>query len=158
MRICSQALMARDQVGQNLFVRGMPEGVRVIRKSVYEASLLELLKAYAGFKGSRGSAEVLPMRIARTRGVTMEEALERLTLLIGQVPDWTMLATFLPPELRDAFSIKSATASTFTASLEMAKQGILELRQMQTFGPIYIRRRAEPRDDSIVPDAGTEEA
>lgn len=140
MRRAAEQLMGRDQVGLAMFLRGQPEGVRVIRKSVYTSTLYELLKAYAEFRASKGSSEVLTMKMARRRIVSVEEALARLRNMIGQIPDWATLQSFLPTELDDPFTVKSAIASTFNASLEMAKQGLIELKQAQTFGPIYIRR------------------
>jgi segregation and condensation protein A len=140
MRRVADQLMNRNQVGLAMFLRGKPEGVRVIRKSVYNATLYELLKAYAEFRASKGSTEVLTMKMARRRIVSVEEALARLRNMIGQIPDWATLQAFLPAELDDPFTVKSALASTFNASLEMAKQGLIELKQVQTFGPIYIRR------------------
>ncbi|WP_290984164.1 ScpA family protein [Ferrovibrio sp.] len=140
MRQVAEQLMNRDQVGLSMFLRGMPEGVRVIRKSIFTASLFELLKAYAEFRSSRGNTEALTMRMARRQIVSVEEALTRLRNMIGAIPDWATLQAFLPPDLTDPFTIKSALASTFNATLEMAKQGLIELRQVQSFGPIYIRR------------------
>jgi segregation and condensation protein A len=140
MRRASEQLMGRDQVGLAMFLRGQPEGVRVIRKSVYNSTLYELLKAYAEFRASKGSSEVLTMKMARRRIVSVEEALARLRSMIGQIPDWATLQSFLPIDSEDPFTVKSALASTFNASLEMAKQGLIELKQAQTFGPIYIRR------------------
>lgn len=148
MRWAAQAMMGRNKLGQDMFMRGMPEGVRVIRQSVYQCSLFDLLKAYADFKSTRGSGEILTMRVARTRIISVEEALERLSHMIGHLPDWTVLQTFLPEGLEDPFTVKSAMASTFNASLEIAKQGRLELRQMQAFGPIYLRRR-DPSDVNL---------
>lgn len=144
MRQAAQQLMARDQVGLAMFLRGMPEGVRVIRQSVYNTTLYDLLKAYADFRSSRGSGEVLTMQIARRQIISVEEALERLRAMIGAIPDWATLQAFLPPGLTDPFALRSAVASTFNASLELAKQGQIELRQVQTFGPIYIRRPSAP--------------
>lgn len=148
MREAAAQLMARNRVGQDLFPRGMPEGVRVIRDSVYECSLFEILKAYAEFRNTRGSAEVLPMRLARTRITSIEEALERLRTLVGDIPDWAALQQFLPGDLRDVFALRSALASTFTASLELARRGEVELRQVRHFGPIQVRRGTRPPENA----------
>ncbi|WP_428246894.1 segregation and condensation protein A [Ferrovibrio sp.] len=153
MRQVSEQLMGRDQVGLSMFLRGMPEGVRVIRKSIFTASLFDLLKAYGEFRSSRGSTEALTMRMARRQVVSVEEALTRLRNMIGAIPDWATLQAFLPPDLSDPFTVRSALASTFNASLEMAKQGLIELRQVQSFGPIYIRRQT-----GVVQDNGPEPA
>ncbi len=151
MRRVSEQLMNRDQVGLTIFLRGMPEGVRMIRHSIFTSSLYDLLKAYAEFRSSRGNDEALTMRMARRQVISVEEALTRLRAMIGAIPDWATLQAFLPPDLVDPFAIRSALASTFNASLEMAKQGLIELRQVQSFGPIYIRRQT-----GVVQDNGPE--
>jgi segregation and condensation protein A len=152
MRNVADQLMNRDQVGLAMFLRGKPEGVRVIRKSIYNSTLYELLKAYAEFRASKGSNEALTMRMARRRIVSVEEALARLRNMIGQIPDWATLQSFLPPELDDPFTVRSAIASTFNASLEMAKQGMIELKQVQSFGPIYIRRQTNMQPAATNPE------
>ncbi|MCW5750263.1 MAG: segregation/condensation protein A [Alphaproteobacteria bacterium] len=138
MRGCGQRLMGRHQFRVDFFPRGRPEGVRVLRRSVFELSLIELLKGYADFRVSRGSGEAL--RLRRTQIFSVEMALQRLSEMLGRVPEWSVLQTFLPPGLLDPFSQRSAMASTLIASLELAKQGRLTLRQGQSFGPIYLRR------------------
>lgn len=150
MRQAAQQLFARDRVGQTLFRRGKPEGVRVIRKSIYDCTMLELLRAYGQFKSSKGGTEALPMRMARRRIISIEEALERLHRIVGDVPEWTVLQSFLPTDLNDEFATRSAMASHFTASLEMAKQGKVELRQLQPFGPLFLRR-ASRQDTETAP-------
>lgn len=154
MRQASERLLAMNQLGRDIFMRGQPEGIRIIRKSVYACEYRDLLKAYGDFLASRGSSEVLTLRAARRNVFSVEEALERLSRLIGQIPDWTTLQSFLPSELTDPFAQRSALASTFNATLEMAKQGQIELRQAQTFGPIYLRRR-EGSPDSAAGSTGT---
>src|SRR3546814_6626221 len=86
------------------------------------------------------------MRMARRRFVSVEEALARLRNMIGQIPDWATLQSFLPPDMDDPFTMRSAIASTFNASLEMAKQGLIDLKQVQSFGPIYIRRHSRSEE------------
>src|SRR3546814_18010397 len=98
-----------------MFLRGQPEGVRIIRKSVYNSTLYELLKAYSEFRASKGSSEALTMRMARRRIVSVEEALARLRNMIGQIPDWANLQNFLPPDLDAPFTMRPAIASPVNA-------------------------------------------
>lgn len=143
MREAAEELMRRDRLGQEIFPRGAPEGVRIIRDSVYECSLYELLSAY----GARiGSANVTTFTLRPADVMSIEQAFGWLTRVLGDLPDWASLETFLPDNLVNAFQRRSATASTFAACLEMAKQGKLSLRQGQNFGPIYIKGRT--RDDA----------
>lgn len=140
MREAANKLMARHRFGQDMFARGMPEGVQVIRNSVYECKIYDMLKCYGEFRNSRGSIEALPLRMARQHIFAVEDALERLRNMVGAVPEWTALQSFLPPGLAAPLMRRSAVASTLGASLELAKQGAIELRQLQAFGPIYVRR------------------
>ncbi len=76
----------------------------------------------------------------------MEQALARLRRLLGAMPEWSSLQAYLPNNVTDPFTRRSATASTLLAALEMAKQGEVEIRQGRTFGPIYVRNRRDETD------------
>ncbi len=136
MREAGARLMSRDLLGRDVFQSGQPEGVRVIRSPVYEASLFELLQAYA-FQRSRRTIESL--HIGPRPVYTLEAALVRLNALIGTAVSWESLESFLPPETKGGELYRSAVASTFAASLELARQRKLELRQLAPFGPLYVR-------------------
>ena len=139
MREAAARLMARDQKGRDFFVRGIPEDVMRLRTLRYTATLLDLMQAYAR---TRTRDEFRPYAFDRTNVYTMEAALDRLRGLIGFAGDWTDLASYLPEGwLADPGRRRSATAATFAATLELAKQGQIELKQTETFAPIAIRRR-----------------
>lgn len=133
-------LMARAQLGRDVFRRGAPEGVTVVRKAVFDVRLYDLLKAY-GEIHKRGEDSVL--HIKPTEFFSIEEAAERLGRMLGLAVDWRTLTSFLPPGLQDAMKLRSAVAATFAASLQLAKEGAIELRQTQNFGPIFVRKRSE---------------
>ena len=145
MRDVSAKLMARDRLGRYVFARGAPEGIRVIRKSVYQVSLFELLKAYGDFK-LRGKSNPLTMRTAVLHSI--EDAVRRLERVLGKMPNWTRLETFLPPSLRSPAERRSAVASTFAATLELVKRGELRLRQGEAFGTIYLMGNAQPAQNA----------
>lgn len=138
MRGAADRLMALPRLGQDVFARGAPEGVPVERSVRFEASLFELLSAYAEQKRRREVHEVLHIRPPRV--VTIEESLMRLRRLVPDVPEWEALWRYLPAGLVDPFLERSAVASTLVAGLELARQGSLQLRQLTPFGPIYVRR------------------
>jgi len=139
MREAAARLMARDQLGRDFFARGLPEGISLHRKITYDATLLDLMRAYARI---RTKDEFRPFVMDREHVFTMEQALERMRGLIGYAGEWAELTSFLP-EGWDVTPMarRSATASHFAAVLEMAKRGQLAIRQGETFAPIQIRRR-----------------
>ncbi|AQS48678.1 MULTISPECIES: segregation and condensation protein A [Thioclava] len=139
MREAAAQLMARDRLGRDTFARGISEEVERVRKVTYSASLMDLMQAYARI---RTRDEFRPYAFDRTNVFTMEEALDRMRSLIGFAGGWSELTTFLPDGwTADPKRRRSATAATFAASLEMAKQGQIELRQSDTFQPISIRKK-----------------
>ena len=139
MRDTAARLMARDQLGRDFFARGLTEDVARIRRVTYTATLIDLMQAYAR---TRTRDEFRPYAFDRHHIFTMEQALERMRGLIGFSGDWTDLAAYLPEGWgADPMRRRSATASTFAASLELAKQGQIELRQAESFAPIAIRRK-----------------
>ena len=139
MRDAAARLMARDQKGRDFFVRGIPEDVARVRKVTWSATLLDLMQAYARI---RTHDEFRPYAMDRDRVYTMEQALDRLRGLIGYAGDWTALESWLPEGWQaDPAMRRSATAATFAASLELARQGQIEIRQSDTFAPISIRRK-----------------
>ena len=139
MRRAAAALMARDRLGRDVFARGAPQGVARMRRVTHTATLLDLMQAYAR---TRTRDEFRPFVMDRDGVWTMEEALDRLRPLIGSLASWADLAAFLPEGWdRDPARRRSATASTFAAALELARNGRLDLEQSDTFGPIRIRGR-----------------
>lgn len=138
MRDAAAQLMTRKRLGRDVFARGMPEPLRITRNSSYQANLYDLLKAYA----QQRQRNCVRTWQVRTRTVwSLKDARAELERLLGISCDWApldqMLAEFLvAPELR-----KTALASSFTAMLEMAREGALEIRQAKLFAPLLIRRR-----------------
>jgi segregation and condensation protein A len=137
MRRVAAQLMARDQLGRDFFARGMSETVTVKRQTEWTASLSDLLRAYARVKTRD---EYQPFQVDRSAIWSMNQALERLKTLIGVAMEWGQLASFLPEGWAlEPAKRRSAIASTFAASLELAKLGQIEIRQEETFAPIYLR-------------------
>jgi segregation and condensation protein A len=138
MREGAAQLMTRKRLGRDVFARGMPEPLRISRKSNYQADLYDLLKAYAQ---QRQRTAVRTWQVRQRTVWSLKEAREELERLLGMTCDWApldqLLAEFLVgPELR-----KTALASGFTATLEMTREGALEIRQAKLFAPLLVRRR-----------------
>jgi len=144
MREVGAQLMARDRLGRDVFSRGKPEGVRISKTGSYDVTLYELLKAYADHYQRHSIKE---LKIVRRPLLSLEEALERLSRLIGSAVNWTQLQDFLPKSIDDKDLRRSTMASMFAASLELAKNGSAHIRQMDVFGPMYIKASDGNRDN-----------
>jgi segregation and condensation protein A len=144
MRDAAARLMARDQLGRDFFARGQTHEVKRTRRVTYSATLLDLMQGYARI---RTRDEFRPFVMDREKVFTMEQALERMRGLIGFAGEWGDLTSYLPDGWGDdPIMRRSATASTFAASLELVKEGHLEIRQTDMFAPIELRKRKQRRE------------
>jgi segregation and condensation protein A len=138
MRDAAARLVNRNRLGRDVFARGMPEMVIVEKRNEYSASLYDLLSAYAQ---QRQRLAVSNVTIAK-RGVwSLKDARAVLTRLVGQLADWTALDAFLIDYLANPEEKRTAIASSFAATLELVREGALEVRQQEVFAPIYLRGR-----------------
>ena len=138
MRAKGADLLARPRVGRDVFLRGAPEATRVVIRPKWEASLYDLLSAYADFRGRTMVSEV---RVAARAVWSLVEARDVLERLVGPLSDWIPMRRIVEmhpePETR-----ATVVASTFAASLEMVREGFLELSQAEAFAPLMMRSRA----------------
>ncbi len=138
MRGASAQLMTRKRLGRDVFARGLPEPIRIIRNSVYGANVYDLLKAYSQ---QRQRMAVRSLRMPPRSVWSLMEARGELERLLGIDLDWAPLDKLLAEFLVDPALRRTALASSFTATLEMTREGALELRQSKSFAPLLIRRR-----------------
>lgn len=147
MKAAAQALLARDREGVDVFLRGQPEGIRRIRAPIYEASIFDLLSAYAT---RRARLSRTRMMLKKPVVLALEEARHRLEKVLGKMSDWLpleeMIADLGLNSDGESMPRSSVMASSLMASLELAKEGRAELRQTQAFAPLYVRPRL--RDDA----------
>jgi segregation and condensation protein A len=143
IRIAATRLMARDRLGLTVFSRGAPEGIRLVKTPQYSDTLLDLLKAYATQRVKKDAGS--NYRMPKFELYTIEDARHRLEKMLGIIIDWSSIDSLVPDGFEHGRKRRSGIASTLSASLEMARDGVLELRQMAPFAPLYMRaRRAQP--------------
>ncbi len=138
MRDAAARLVNRNRLGRDVFARGMPEAVIQDKRSVYDASLYDLLTAYAS---QRQRQAISTVQIARRVVWSLKDARAVLTRLLGTMPEWTALDAFLIDYLTTPAERVTAIASTFVASLEMVHEGSLEMRQEKAYAPLFLRAR-----------------
>jgi segregation and condensation protein A len=139
MRQAAAQLMARNRLGRDVFERGAPEPLVVETRRQYTDNLFDLLKAYAERRQrlvSHRSYQVKKLPVW-----SINEAREVLSRLVGAMDDWGRFDVYLRDYLVEPARRRSVTASSFSASLELAREGTLEIRQEEAFKPIYMRRR-----------------
>jgi segregation and condensation protein A len=142
MREAAERLVNRAQLGRDIFARGAPEHIPHINRSAYEANLYDLLSAYANLRQRQAITQVT---IEKRQVWSLVEARELLNSLLGDVGEWTVLDQYLLQYVPDPAMRVTAIASAFAASLELVREGSLQIRQEGAFQPIYMRR--SERDD-----------
>ena len=136
IRRAAEALMNRSRLGRDVFARGAPEGLATRMAVTFEASLYDLLAAYATQSQKHARARI-QMKVRQVW--SLADACDALTRMIGTIEDWTSMDSWLIAYVVDPKQRRSARASSFSASLEMVREGLIELRQDATFAPIFVR-------------------
>jgi len=145
IRAAAAWLARRPVLGQDVFARGAPEDHTEIDRSRLIIDMGSLVRSYlqAVRRGTKAT-------IYRPRALTLwtvQDALRRVALLLGTLPDWTSLEQFLPDSLASPTERRAALASTLLAGLEMARDGTIRLRQDDLFGPILVRGGGDGVED-----------
>ena len=138
MREAAARLMNRNRLGQQVFARGAPEATVTNRQNRFSASLYDLLEAYAS---QRQRQFVQFVTIAKRTVFSLQEARALLIRLVGDTLDWTPIDTYLIDYLSTPETRATAKASSLSASLELVREGHIELRQTSAFSPLYVRRK-----------------
>ena len=139
MRRSIAELMTRKRLGRDVFQRGMPERIETVSEVRWTAEIYDLLKAYSELR--RRTIKITHVVKAR-RVWSIKQARTRLESLVGHaVGDWVELEQCLKSYLATEEEDKTVLASSFGATLEMAREGMIELKQEAPFSPIYMRRR-----------------
>jgi Uncharacterized conserved protein len=154
IRAAADRLLARPQLGRDVFPRGRREDLSPVVRVELKASLYDLLKAYGGYL--RRQVRTVAWQVQPLDLYSVEDALGRIGAMLGSVPGWEYLTRYLPEGTLEGLRkgelrARSAVASTFVASLELAKQGVVLLRQSRPFGPIAILAQG-PVDGAADPD------
>jgi segregation and condensation protein A len=145
MRAAAARLMAGDRLDRDVFGRGDPEPVNVIKLRTYKDSLYDLLTSYATQRVRKLGHKAYVKQHAPV--LLIEEARARLERMLGRISDWSGLDRLLPFEWSGGLRRRSALASTLLACLELARDGKLEIRQMAPFEPVFVRDRIAPNPE-----------
>jgi len=140
MREAAARLMSRDRLDREVFGRGAPEPMKVVKLQTYTDTLYDLLTAYATQRLKKvGGKTYKPVHIPV---LLIEEARERIERMLGRIGTWSGLSGLLPIDWQGGQRRRSALASTLLACLELTRDGRLELRQLKPFDEVYVKDKA----------------
>ena len=146
-------LMGRPQLQRDVFRRGDPEPVADIKHPQWTATLYDLLTAYSR---QRQTSVFGHVQFKKRAVWALQEARDILERLIGQAGDWSRLDEFLISYLVEPAMRATVFASSLAATLEMVREGHIEVHQQGVFAPIYLRKRdasgnAAPGSNATLP-------
>jgi segregation and condensation protein A len=138
IRTAAEQLVNRARVGRDMMLRGGGEGIETIATPQWNASIYDLLSAYARQRQKQALSHVT----MKQRTVwSLAEARDALQRLSGMAQQWTVLDDYLVQYCLTPELARTVRASTFSASLELVREGLLDLRQDRAFAPIWVRRK-----------------
>jgi segregation and condensation protein A len=137
-RAVAQVLMARPQLDRDVFARGDPEPMVDIKRPQWSATLYDLLSAYAA---QRQKTALSHVRVAQRTVWSLADARSALDRLVGGAADWTRLDLYLIQYVIEPAQRTTALASSFAATLELVREGLVEVHQHAPFAPLYLRKR-----------------
>ena len=139
IRLLSDQLLKRKRVGYNIFFRGKPEGIRSIGNSKYNVTLYEILKSYSNFKMKR---DFLTINIPKLPVFSTEEGIKLIKSLFGKLKNWKDICKIIPNEYKKNNNLKkTGLAGIFSASLELTREGNIDIMQEKLFNKILIKEK-----------------
>jgi segregation and condensation protein A len=153
IRQVAEQLLNRPQLGREVFVRGLPEPIAEIKKPEWSATLYDLLSAYAAQRQKRARSFV---RLPKRTVWSLAEAREAMERLIGVAADWCALDDYLIAYMVEPAHAATVRASSFAATLELVREGLLEMNQQKAFAPLYVRKRQSDATSSVSSNGAVE--
>ena len=139
IRLLSDQMLKRKRLGRDVFMRGMKGKIRSIYNSKYSLTLYELLKTYSSFIMKK---DFQIINISKLSVLTTEDGIKRIKEFFGNLLDWKNLNDLIPTNFLSENNLRrSGTAGIFAASLELAKEGDLSIKQNKLFDDIYIKEK-----------------
>jgi len=139
IRLLSDRLLKKERLGFEVRSRGMHGGIKLLTKSEYHISLYELLKGYSNTLMKRNFQT---MNIPKLPFCTTEQAIEIIRKNIKSLNNWKSFTDLIPKNFTENSKLKkSGIAGFFSASLELTKEGLLEIMQKKDFDKILIKER-----------------
>tara|TARA_B100000945_G_scaffold313655_1_gene310066 strand:- start:720 stop:1481 length:762 start_codon:yes stop_codon:yes gene_type:complete len=134
----SKILYARPLINRDVFYGGSSKGLRIKYNINYTSNLFDLLKSYSQILKSKDQIKNLTIEYSELFSV--DQALKRMKEMFGNITEWTNFLNIIPSMI-DSNNIinKSIVSSNFVASLELSKNGFIDVKQEETFGNIYLR-------------------
>ena len=138
IRLLSDELLKKERIGRDIFYRGTKGGIRSIQNPIYKVTLYELLKSYSDVKAQSLFQKI---NIPKLPVMTTQEGIKQIKENMQLIDDWKKINELVPSLFNKSIkSKKSGLASIFSASLELTKDGLIDIMQKKLFDDILIKK------------------
>ena len=137
IRLLSSKMLKKKRLGRDVFMRGSKSGMRSIYDTKYSLTLFEILKSYSHIIMTK---ELQSLNIPKLPVFTTEDGINRIRKFFGKLNDWIELSELIPKNYKFSKNLKkTGNAGIFAASLELAKEGNISIKQNELFEKIYVK-------------------
>lgn len=138
MRGAVDDLFDGDILGRDVFSRGQPERPKVVKTTEIQASLHDLMKAFGTIRARKEKDR--PHTVEKPFVLPLEVARDRLKEVAPRLAQWRAIQTLAEDMAGDGeLPCRTRLASVFSATLELARDGDVQIRQDAHFAPLYLR-------------------
>ncbi len=138
IRLLSDQMLQKKRIGVNIFYRGMKGGIRSINTPIYNVSLYELLKSYSTLKMTKAFQTI---NIPKLPVLTAEDGIKQIKANLDKIKDWRQIEDLIPKDYFKNKKLKrTGLTGIFAASLELTKQGTVNIMQKNIFGKLLIKK------------------
>jgi len=139
IRLLSDQMLKRKRLGKDIFLRGMKGSIKSIYSSKYSLTLFEVLKTYSTIIMTKDFQRV---NIPKLPVFTTEDGISVIKKLIDKLSEWKNIKELIPKNFNDNKGLnKTGQAGIFSGSLELAKEGTINIKQEKLFDDIFIKRK-----------------
>ena len=139
IRLLSDQLLKRNRLGVDIRMRGLSGGIKLKNKSKYVVSLYELLKSYSNHIMKKN---FMSINIPKLPVCTTEQAIEIIKNKLQHLENWKEINHLIPSKFKKTVSLrKSGLAGFFSASLELTKEGLIDIMQKKNFDKLLIKQK-----------------
>ena len=135
IRILSDQMLQKKRLGVHIYTRGMKGGIRSINTPVYDVSLYELLKTYSSIQMHKTFQNI---NIPKLPVFTTEEGIKQIRNNLDEIIDWKRMIELIPKFYSDNKMARTGIAGIFSATLELAKEGVITVSQKKIFDEVLI--------------------
>jgi segregation and condensation protein A len=139
IRLLSDQLLKKKRLGLDIFMRGIKGGIRSSNTTYYNVSLYELLKGYSTHIMRKKFSSI---NIPKLPVCTTEQGIDIIKSNMKNLNNWKNIFELIPKNFKKNINLKkTGIAGLFSGSLELSREGLINIIQRKNFDKILIKEK-----------------